>query len=406
MMQLVHGSELNINLETENIILHGTADESAGVVLRGSLIFSCTEMTKIKSVVLKFEGKVKVNWTEGHGAHQKHYKQEEIVIDHTWNFMEFKKKTYHLPEGRYHWDFELPLPGNLPGTVQHDLGQVCYRLKGVVERPAFSMNYVAKRDILVTRLMLPSSLELSQSVVISNDWADKISYNISVPRKVFSYGSLIPITFDLIPIASGLAVGSILCTLKEYTTLSSHEHTRTEGRIVKTVRDNRFHSRQDRYTCTVTVQVPKDIPNNGIHIQTDSTSSLISIKHKLKFVIVLLNADGHISELRAVVPIIIASVSADQDANELPSYEDAWKSLPYDADTVASLIAAGAFPVVSSSSSSSSSRSSHIDDDEDHLPWEGFDLTRVPSYATAVRSNRLHSFSGHSLPPYESLMAN
>lgn len=38
------------------------------------------------------------------------------------------------------------------------------------------------------------------------------------------------------------------------------------------------------------------------------------------------------------------------------------------------------------------------------LPWQGIDLSRVPSYTTAIRSNRLYSFSG-SLPGYDSVVA-
>lgn len=194
-------------------------------------------------------------------------------------------------------DFELPLPGDLPSTVQHDLGQVCYRLKAVAERPAFSMNYVAKRSIRVSRVMLPSALELNQSVVISNEWTNKLAYNISVPRMVFSCGSQIPISFDLIPTAPGLSVRAISCTLKEYITLTSHEHTRSEGRVIKTVRDEQFAPTMDRWTRTEMLQVP--IEHQG-RIQSDTTSDLIKIKHKLKFTVSLINSDGHISGI--VIP--------------------------------------------------------------------------------------------------------
>ena len=64
-MPLVHGSYFAINLESDHIILHGTPEESAGVILRGSVVLNCNEATKIKSLTLKLEGKTKVNWTEG-----------------------------------------------------------------------------------------------------------------------------------------------------------------------------------------------------------------------------------------------------------------------------------------------------------------------------------------------------
>lgn len=66
-MQLTHhhGPEFHLDLENEDVVLHGSAEESAGVVLRGSVTLNCLEQTKIKSVTLKFIGMTYVNWTEG-----------------------------------------------------------------------------------------------------------------------------------------------------------------------------------------------------------------------------------------------------------------------------------------------------------------------------------------------------
>ncbi|KAI8970271.1 hypothetical protein BDF20DRAFT_890212 [Mycotypha africana] len=421
-IQLVQTSEFNINVETDHIILHGNVDESAGVMLRGSVVLHCHETTKVRSIMLKFVGKAKVNWTEGLGSHQRHYKDEKTIIKHEWSFLPPHRKTYHLPEGRYKWDFELPLPGDLPETVDHDLGQVYYRLKAVVERPTFLMNYTDKKVLRVSRVLLPSSLELTQSLVISNTWVDKISYDISVTSKVFSMGSLIPITFALVPIAPDLQVRSVSCVLKEYTTLTAEDHSKMEGKVIKHLRDEHFPTTgPDAWTKTELLPVP-DYTSHLV--QTDSYCDLIKIKHKLKFIVSLMNADGHISELRAAVPIIIADISPEEDENALPTYEDAWKSVPYDPAQIAALVERGDLPpsiAISApneaavAASQALVSSSDTDDDNDHsanssltnlnstTAWEGIDLSRVPSYTTAIRSNRLYSFSG-SLPGYESLV--
>lgn len=71
-MQLAHHSpELELELENDEVILHGSSEESAGVILRGSVVLNCLEQTKIKSMTLKFIGMTYVNWTEGK---QKSYK--------------------------------------------------------------------------------------------------------------------------------------------------------------------------------------------------------------------------------------------------------------------------------------------------------------------------------------------
>ncbi|CAO3621690.1 unnamed protein product [Mucor hiemalis] len=422
-MQLVQTSDFHINIENEHIILHGNVDESAGVMLRGSVVLNCHETTKVRTISLKFIGKAKVSWTEGLGSHQRHYKEEKTIIRHEWSFLAPNRKTYHLPEGHYKWDFELPLPGDLPESVQHDLGEVYYRLKATVERPTFSVNYNDKKTLRVSRVLLPSSLELSQSLVISNTWTDKLSYDISVPSKVFSMGSLIPITFALLPIAPDLRVRSVSCVLKEYTTLSADEHSKMEGKVIKHLRDESFSSGENAWTKTELLPVPD---HTSRLIQTDSNCDLIKIKHKLKFTVSLTNADGHVSELRAAIPVVIAEISPEEDENILPAYEDAWKSAPYDPQQVAALIARGDLPpsiAISAPNAaaigvnSTLNHNSDTDDDTQpetptptdtnsslSLPWEGIDLSRVPSYTTAIRSNRLYSFSG-SLPGYDAVVA-
>lgn len=58
-------AEFRIILDTKHIILHGTADESAGVCLRGVVFLKCQEPIKVKTVTLSFQGVAQVHWTEG-----------------------------------------------------------------------------------------------------------------------------------------------------------------------------------------------------------------------------------------------------------------------------------------------------------------------------------------------------
>jgi len=102
---LLQGTEFKINLETDHIELHGSTDESAGVLLRGSVVLDSHEAIKIRSIVLKFVGKVKVNWIEGfgRGPQQAMYKDEQTILEHEWSFLPHAKKLYHLTERHYRW---------------------------------------------------------------------------------------------------------------------------------------------------------------------------------------------------------------------------------------------------------------------------------------------------------------
>jgi hypothetical protein len=57
--------EVRIDLADEAILMVGHPEESAGKVLRGVLRVIATEPIKVKSISLRFVGKMKVSWSEG-----------------------------------------------------------------------------------------------------------------------------------------------------------------------------------------------------------------------------------------------------------------------------------------------------------------------------------------------------
>jgi hypothetical protein len=120
-----------------------------------------------------------------------------------------------------------------------------------------------------------------------------------------------------------------------------------------------------------------------------------------------------ILELRAAIPVVIAPMAPEEDGNFLPAYEEALRSVPYTAETTARLIDTGEIhyyattamlsPPTMSDSHSTLSSSESEEDEPESLPWRGVNISRVPSYATALRT------SGHScqipseLPTYDSI---
>jgi hypothetical protein len=174
------------------------------------------------------------------------------------------------------------------------MGKVEYRLKAYCDRPTFSKKYIDKKTITISRQVSSSNLELTQSVLISNIWPDKVSYDISMPRKVYSPGKSIPLTFDLLPIASHLTVKSISCIMKEYTTCSTLEQRKTTSRMIHHVQDNHitFQPSSGHWVKTELLYIP---PIETNHVNFDMSSELIQVKHKIKFTVSLQNKDGHIS---------------------------------------------------------------------------------------------------------------
>ncbi|KAI8977395.1 hypothetical protein BDF20DRAFT_874576 [Mycotypha africana] len=465
-IQLSQTPEFRIQLEDDEVCLHGMPEESAGVILRGSILLNCHEPLKVKSITMKLIGVTNVDWVEGSGSHQRRFREEHKVIEKEYTFLKLQKKPYHLSSGQYKWDFQVPLPGTLPETIHHEMGQVSYRLKAYCERPKFYTNYVDKKTIKVKRIALPSSsMEMSQSVIISNIWTDKVGYDISLPSKVFCTNKSIPISFDLVPIAPDLRVNWITCVLKEYVTCtttsgstpallssstspSSLSHSKTEGRIINYIRDD--HVTIDETTGQISRTELLRVPDeDSSEVNYDMCSDLIQVKHKLKFTVSLLNADGHLSELRAAIPVVIAPL-LPEDENVLPAYEDIWRSIPCNPELFAQMIALNGISApplstsplsqspqlvasdssstlsslssVNSSSAISSSNnnsnrhdgSSFSEDDLLIMPpatafpsagLMGLDLSRCPSYSTALRTGAPSCALLSSLPSYESTIA-
>lgn len=365
--------ELKINVENDEILLLGQTEEAAGKLLQGSLELNLSEPIKVKSINLSFIGKMKVSWSEGKlyykiieiialinlgltigSSHYQHsHKQERIIINRDWEFVKprlisrrsnnsrskqpYKKSTI-LSAGQHKWNFELLLPGDLPQTLESSGGSVRYRLKAIIERSAFIQNTVKKRNIRVIRVLMPSEFELVQSVEIHNTWAEKMVYNISIPSKLYAFNDIIPISFKILPIASRIKVHAIMASIKEYCTYTANECRKTDRRIVCLKRcDNPFSE------ATTTKESPSTwervlevkVPFKSPVIFADTDNDMIHIRHRLKFFISLVNEDGHFSEMRCAVPIIIVeSFSAAQELSNLPTYNEIWRSVPYDPQVI------------------------------------------------------------------------
>ncbi|KAI8082797.1 uncharacterized protein BX664DRAFT_387940 [Halteromyces radiatus] len=323
--------EVRIDLAEETILMVGHPEESAGKLLRGVLHLNTTEPIKVKSISLRFVGKMKVSWSEGLGHHQHYYKQERTIMEHSWQFIPMacssQKKTYSLAAGEHSFNFELMLPGDLPQSLDAEGGQVLYRLKAMVERPAFVHNIVKKRYVKLVRSMLPSEFELVQSMEIHNTWVDKMMYDIVMPSKMYALGETITMTFHISPIAPELKVRSICASLKEYCSYTTRDNSKMDTRIINYEKLlDPFPHHADTWSRDVTLDVPSTSPLIFCNTEND----MIKIRHKMKFVISLVNADGHLSELRCSVPVVVVDSFADQSENMLPAYDQTWRSVPYD----------------------------------------------------------------------------
>jgi hypothetical protein len=290
------------------------------------------------------------------------------------------KKAFTLAPGEHKWNFELTLSGDLPQSVETKSGQVLYTLKATVERPTFMQNILKKVPVQVMRCVLPSEFELVQSIFVSNVWPGKMSYDITLPSKVFCRGQPMCTTFQVRPLAPNLKIRSITCILKESCTYTANHCTKTDARIIERKRQDHPFLRctGDEWTASVSLDVPSMASKTAC---CDADCQLIKIRHKIKISMSILNEDGHLSELRCSIPVILMTANPEESDSPLPAYDEAWRSV----------------------SCSDEPRPCQLEAlDDPSIWWHGVNLSRVPSYRTASRQRQSIALSS-SLPSYEQL---
>ncbi|CAG8487706.1 16136_t:CDS:2 [Cetraspora pellucida] len=300
-----------IIVERDNIIMHGAPQESAGNVLRGKLVLELSEVTKIKSIKLTFQGKSKVVW---HGDSLSPFQSEEkIVFQHEWVFLEPKK--YHILEsGKHYYDFEVILPGSLPETVEGcEQGSIEYKLKAVAERH-LALNLNARQKITLQRCTL-LNLEDALDTVVSNLWTDKVIYDLSVDSKTFTLDDEISFSIDLTPLNESIRIHEYVTSLSESVSYNIGTKKRASTRAVSTVKGNKLNWNGERWSDLIKIRIPKT--KNACLYDTDN--SIIQISHQLRLSIVFMVYESRLVELRATLPIII---TLKKDDMELPAYRE------------------------------------------------------------------------------------
>lgn len=466
---------IDVRLDEDVVVFRGSSDESNGALLKGLVAVCVRETTKVQGISLTLQGVRRLHWYERQlppvsgliSTSSRTVKHEEVFFEKKWNFLENSSghTLYSVKPNNYEYPFSIHLEGSLPESVEGLMGaHVVYRLKARIVRGKFSHDITAKKHLRVIRMLAPGSQELMQTMSVENLWPEKIEYSISIPTKAVVFGTSIPVDVVLVPLLKGLSIGNVIISLKEVHTLTCPNRTitKTETRNILTQTftsgelEETGEEELGRWVMHDRVALPKSL--NACVQDVDVPS--IKVKHKLKFTVQLHNPDGHMSELRASLPVLlfISPNYLMDDSNRIPSntpaddgeltnapprydehyldrlYENVAQEsfetpLPSGANTprlaasrnsssenLASLTLAG-LPDANSrrwTAPSSTALSPHSEDSS--LPDGYFspatpntrtpspvleDLSRVPSYTTAVRAGTRNLGDVTSLPLYE-----
>ncbi|KAI1101753.1 hypothetical protein F4804DRAFT_343748 [Jackrogersella minutella] len=324
-----------IRLENDFIVLRGNEHEASGQLLKGVLVLCLREPLKVEDVHLRLMGSCRVAWVDGRqtpsGIHNQKVDRTMTILRHTWPAF-VGETTHHntLAPGNYEWPFEYLLPGDTAESVEglYQTG-VTYALKATISRGKLAKNVHAYKRLRIIRTLEPAALEFNHAMSVENIWPNKVEYSVVIPQKAVVFGSNIPLEMRFTPLLKGLEMGVIsvkLIEIQEFgvqsypipTKLYKHDRDVTQWNF-EVSRENHWHDNieetgQEGWVILKELPLPKRLSKC---IQDCSVHG-IKIRHKLKLTVALKNPDGHISELRASLPITIfisPNMPLDEEGN-------------------------------------------------------------------------------------------
>ena len=192
---------------------------------------------------------------------------------------------------------------------------VVYRFKAEIGRKR-AKDIVIRKPLRIVRTVAASALELSHAMSVENIWPNKIEYSISTPSKAVVFGSFLQVDFKLIPLLKGLAIGNISTQLKEEHEFVVDPEWGVQALNGGMIKDERIIA-YDNHTINSDSEMQileeaaegfefsryLELPKSLTKCMQDCNTKGIKIRHKIKFNVQLHNPDGHVSELRANLPV-------------------------------------------------------------------------------------------------------
>ncbi|KAK9762089.1 hypothetical protein K7432_012500 [Basidiobolus ranarum] len=265
--------KIELNQDTFNSSYEDQEDRVFQVV--GRLIFLPTFSMKITRIKLEFTGELCIR--------QELNRVRKLFYQHHWIFHGQAEGTQTFEKGRlYSYPFHLPIPGDIPESVDVDNARIHYQFRATAEAPLYLPNFKTSRDIVIRRHMGPT-LSLQFNTKSQGIWQDALSYDISIPTSDYSVGSKIPIRFKLEKLTQQANINFIGFSLRERT-MYRIPNSSGDGQAGTTVSEHRRWVKTEvSFFNQVTTQgmVELNIPKSPKKIHYDCITENVEVKHTL-----------------------------------------------------------------------------------------------------------------------------
>ncbi|GEQ69566.1 hypothetical protein JCM33374_g3238 [Metschnikowia sp. JCM 33374] len=215
--------------------------------------------------------------------------------------------SFLLPNGNYSMPFFIHLPANTPESVEGlSIGKIRYKLECHIERGRFDRPFKKACHFRIIRTLHSRNMNLYDSIDFTNTWPGKIDFNVSVPRKGIALGTSVPIKLVIVPLIKGLSFKSMYAEIVQHSFVSGlwgrspgFEHVIGKSKLScpnRSITD-------DHWVIQGSYQLPSSL--SEITPTCSLKNDLLSVKHRVRVQIHIRNADGHVSELRANLPVVL-----------------------------------------------------------------------------------------------------
>ncbi|KAL7787476.1 hypothetical protein V8C37DRAFT_390456 [Trichoderma ceciliae] len=316
-------SLFDVRLDDDFIVFRGNEQESSGQLLKGVVVLCLSSPLRMEDVHLRLIGTLRLHWSDPGSSTPavtgQRVDRTTTILDHKWPaFIGTHGKSMTLPTGNYEYPFEYNLPGDTAESVEGiPEASITYRLKATVSRGKFAYDLHAYKHLRIIRTLEPGALEFLHAMSVENIWPNKIEYSIVIPQKAVVFGGTINMEMRFTPLLKGLELGDITakmveirdCFVQGATGLNMREH-RVERDVATwkfaVDRGEHWHDMiEDSGQEGWLLNKPLALPQKLRQCIQDLNHHGIRVRHKIKLTVALRNPDGHVSELRATLPVSI-----------------------------------------------------------------------------------------------------
>ncbi|XP_073321584.1 arrestin domain-containing protein 3-like [Pagrus major] len=251
---------------------------SEGDPVAGTVTFTLTKDTKVKSLMVKVKGDANVRFTKSSGGSETTYIAHTRYFKVKKYFVEESPKGTVLPKGVHHFKFRLDIPHrNMPSSFKGKHGKIIYKLEVKISRswrwPSeidHELNFVSKSLSHLGQVMCPQSGSVDKEVGVFSKGQVKMSATVN--RTVFSPGDTLYVAATICNSSSKEMTPkfSLQQKIEYHTSDSTHSRDKSLWKMVgETLAPN----------SEKTVLCHRRIPNDVIHSLYNC--GLISVEHYL-----------------------------------------------------------------------------------------------------------------------------